>query len=70
MVTLRNDSTGAEIQLCDNELDLILEALVHGMERYNDIMNMSGDKGIRDACTDAKRRVSDIYRRLCKLLDD
>ena len=70
MVTLQQSQNGKDAKITDSALDIILTALEHEMERYNQAAGLVTDKQALEAIKEAKNKVYATHRTLCRLIYD
>ena len=70
MVELRQTHNGKENGLTDKELDIVLDALLHEMERHNTAADLVTDPQAREVINAAKNEVFAAHRALCALVYD
>lgn len=70
MVTIENKKSGVSYQMGNEQIDLILTALLHEMERYNKVLDIVTDENVIAACDVAKTRVYNVHRLFCEMLSD
>ena len=70
MITLEQNKNGEKCKLTDTELDIILTALEHEMQRYNKAEGLISDTDARKAVSDAREKVYFVHKHLCGLIFD
>ena len=70
MITLQQSQNNKDAKITDSALDIILTALEHEMERYNQAIGLISDKTAIQAVSEAKQKVFATHRTLCRLVYD
>ena len=70
MITLEQSQNGKTVKTTDGALDIILTALEHEMERYNQAADLVSDTTAREAINEARQKVRATHRQLCRLIYD
>ena len=55
--------------LSDAEVQIVVDALLHEMERYNKAMDLVTDENARAAIEWAKKPLKELHTKFCHLLD-
>ena len=70
MVTLQQTQNGKTANVSDVALEIILDALLHEMERYNAAADLVSNPKAREVINAAKNEVFAAHRALCALVYD
>lgn len=70
MVTLNNEKKGVMLNLSNDGVNCVLDALLHEIERYNKAIDLCTDARVQKACKDAKTDILAVHHMFCKLLDE
>lgn len=70
MLHVHNIPNGKSAELKNKDLGLILDALLHEIERYNSAEALITDPETRSAINKGKQKVYNIYKTLCPLVYD
>ena len=52
------------------EVDIIVTALLHEMERYNKALDFVSDANVREAITEAKQKVYEVFKKANSFTED
>ena len=70
MVEMKQSANNAQQTITDEQLNIILDALLHEMERHNTAENLVNDETARDAIKAAKAKIYRTYQVFCKMITD
>lgn len=70
MVHLERKNPDAREHISNDEVTIVMDALLHEMERYNKAIDMITDENARHALNKAKERVYRVYQVFNRLMPE